>query len=63
MFASIIRTIISVKFQINPLTVSLFSEPPPPPPYLAESQNAVGYRVRFYKSDFKITLYAAVSSR
>ena len=48
MFTSIIRTIISSKFQINPLTVTLFSgsgstSPLPPTP---QSQNAVGYRVK-----------------
>ena len=52
MFTSIIRTIIGIKFQINPLTVTWFSgsEPtspsPPSPPCLAKSQNAVGYTVK-----------------
>ena len=49
MFTSIIRTIIGIKFQINPLTVTLFSgsgPKVPPPPCLAKSENAVGYRVK-----------------
>ena len=48
MFTSIMRTIIGIKFRINPLTVTLFSGsgPKSPPPYLAKSQNAVGYRVK-----------------
>ena len=50
MFTSIIRTIIGVKFQINLLTVTLFSgsgpKGPPSPPCLAKSQNAIGYRVK-----------------
>ena len=48
MFTCIIPTIISSKFQINPLTVTLLSgswSTPPPPP-LPQSQNAVGYRVK-----------------
>ena len=42
MFTSIIHTIISTKFQINPLTVTLFfgSGPKKPPPP-AKSKNAV----------------------
>ena len=51
MFTSIIRTIIGIKFQINPLTVILFSgsgpkSPPFPSPCLAKSQNAADYRVK-----------------
>ena len=50
MFTSIIRTIIGIKFQIDPLTVTRFSgsgpTSPPPPPCLAKSQNAVGYTVK-----------------
>ena len=48
MFTGIIRTIIAIKFQISPLTVTLFSGsgPKSPSPYLAKSQNAVGYRVK-----------------
>ena len=48
MFTSIIRTIIGIKFQIDPLTVTLFSGSGPKAPLspcLARSQNAVGYRV------------------
>ena len=32
MFTSIIRTIIGIKFQVNPLTVTLFSGSGPPLP-------------------------------
>ena len=49
MLTSIIRTIIGIKFQINPLTVTLFSgsgPKSPSPPCLAKLQNAVGYRVK-----------------
>ena len=45
MFTSIMRTIISTKFKINSLPVTLFfwirTQSPPPPP-LAKPQNAVG---------------------
>ena len=48
MFPSIIYTIIGSKFQINPLTVTLFSgsvpKSPPPPQQLGKSQNVVGYK-------------------
>ena len=47
MFTSIIRTIISTKFQINPLTLTSFSgSGPKSHPQLAKSQNAVGYGVK-----------------
>ena len=52
MFTSIIRTIISTEFQINPLTITLFfgsgpKSPPPLPTYLVKSQNAVVSRVKY----------------
>ena len=50
MFTSIIRAIIGSKFQIDPITVTLFSgsrpKKPPPPPVVAKSQNAVGYGIK-----------------
>ena len=48
MFTSIIHTISGSKFQIDPITVTLFSGsgPTPPPPSLAKSQNAIHYRVK-----------------
>ena len=51
MFTSIIHTIISTKFQINPLTVTLFSGSGPKSfrPVADECQNAVGYRVKKVK--------------
>ena len=48
MFTGIIRTIITTKFQVNLLTVSLFSGSGPkslPPPVAGEISKAVGYRV------------------
>ena len=52
MFTSIIRSIIGAKFQISPLTITLFSrsgpKSPPPPSQLAKSQNAVAYKVKSF---------------
>ena len=48
MFTSIIRTIINTKFQINPLTVTLFSgSGPKTPRSWRKLKNAVGYRVNY----------------
>ena len=49
MFTSIIRTIIGIKFHINPLTVTPFPGPGPKKPLSpvpGKSQNAVGDRVK-----------------
>ena len=49
MFTSIIRTIIGIKFQINLLTVTLFSGSGPKAsllPVAGKILNAVGYRVK-----------------
>ena len=46
-FTNIIRTIIGSKFQVDPITVILFSGSGPTlPPIPLKSQNAVGYRVK-----------------
>ena len=49
MFTSIIRTIIGIKFHINPLTVTLFSGPGPksplsPVPGKSKMQQVIGLR-------------------
>ena len=44
MFTSFIHTITGTKFQINQLTITLFSAP-----QLVKSQNAVCYRVKTNK--------------
>ena len=67
MFTSIIRTIISTKFQVNPLAITSFSESgpkalPPSPHELAKSQNAVGYRVEL-KPDWVIHVLKRLHSQ
>ena len=53
MFTSTVRTIISTKFQNNPLTVTLFSgsgsRRPPPSPVAGEIPKCRGYRVNMYR--------------
>ena len=49
MFTSFMDTITSTKFQVNQLTLTLFSGSGPKKParWLTKSQNAVDYRVKF----------------